>query len=291
MQAAFHCFDDHLSLRQVDRAAFTFGHQLRDHPALTIESLANIIPRLPPAHVHYSTSLLSNGDDFEGTFKRKPQDQSIEETIARLSNSEGYIMVSQPEADSAFADLHKQMLADVEAVVAARGIRGGVLGSKLYLFIASPGSVTPFHMDRYSTFLLQFRGTKEVTVFPQWDDGTISSADREAYTAYAKTKLPWNDAIDARGTKFTFSPGQALHIPFAAGHHVKNGPGDISISMSIIFNTQESMAWRGALEFNHRARRVWRKIGLAPVKVGRNAALDRTKATLWRQYARLSGQD
>jgi hypothetical protein len=283
-------FDQTLALAGVDRQAFTFGHTLTQHPALQLDALAQTILRLPKEQVHYSTALMQNGDDFEGKFKQKPSDSTIEDIIARLAHTEGYIMVQQPEADPAFAPLHRQLLADVESIIAARGLRGGALSAKLYLFIASPNSVTPFHMDRYSTFLLQFRGTKEVTVFPQWDNGTISASDREAYTAYAKTKLPWSDAIDARGTKFVFSPGQTLHIPFAAGHHVKNGPDDISISMSIIFNTHESMAWRGALEYNHRARRVWRRVGLSPIDVGKNALLDRAKAGVWKQYAKLSGQ-
>jgi quercetin dioxygenase-like cupin family protein len=290
MKQAFGCFESNFPIQEVDRSAFTFGHKLLGDPTLTLESLANIIPRLPKDHVHYSAALLRNGDDFEGTFKAQPKHVSIEQTIERLGSGDGYIMVSQPEVDPAFKDLHRQMLADVEAVIAARGMRGGASSAKLFLFIAAPGGVTPFHMDRYSTFLLQFRGTKEVTVFPQWDEQSITAADCEAYTAYAKTKLPWSDAIDARGKKFVFSPGQALHIPFAAGHHVKNGAGDISISMSMIFNTVQSTAWRGALEFNHRSRKVWRKLGLKPVNVGRNPALDRMKAATWRGYARLRGQ-
>jgi Cupin-like domain len=281
MQTEMHCLHENLPLQDVDRAAFSFQHKLKDHPALRLESLAQVIMRLPQERVHYAIKQMRNGDDFEGTFKSKPGGATVEHAIERLHTGDGYVMVSQPEIDPAFAELHAHMLADVQSIIAARGIKGGALGAKLYLFIAAPNSVTPFHMDRYSTFLLQFRGTKDVTVFPQWDAQTISPADREAYAAYAKTKLPWNESIDTRGTRFSFSPGQALHIPFAAGHHVKSGPSDISISMSIIFNTAQSMAWRGALEFNHRSRRVWRKIGLAPIDVGRNHVLDRAKAATW----------
>ena len=37
--------------------------------------------------------------------------------------------------------------------------------------------------------------------------------------------------------KFAFAPGEAIHIPFVGGHYVKNGPEDVSISLSFFFGT------------------------------------------------------
>ena len=155
------------------------------------------------------------------------------------------------------------------------------LDAQLYLFIASQNSITPLHIDRHSTFLMQFRGSKEVTVFDPWDDRVVSAANREAYVAYKNTRLSWGADIDVLGRKFAFKPGEALHIPFVSGHHVRNGSDDISISMSIIFNTRQSMAWRRALMFNHRYRSVLRRIGMQPSAVGRSVWRDASKAHLW----------
>ena len=99
--------------------------------------------------------------------------------------------------------------------------------------------------------------------------------------AYANTRLPWSQDADALGTRFEFRPGEALHIPFVAGHHVRNGDDDVSISMSIIFNTPQSMAWRRALAFNHSARPVLGRVGLAPAPVGRQPWRDGVKSRLW----------
>ena len=276
------CFEDALEHAQIDRKAFKLTHKLIDHPALALENLSVVIPRLPKSQVMFSTSKLANGDDFEATFRKRPKDAGIEQTLEQLRTSNSYIMVARPEADDSFADLKNMLVSDVRSLMRKAGLGSEPLDPHLYLFIASPRSVTPFHIDRYSTLLLQFRGSKTVRVFGQWDRRAVTCADREAYVAYARTKLPWNHEIDAIGQDYSFTPGEALHIPFVAGHHVANGPDDVSISMSIIFNTQESQRWRQALAFNYALRK---KLGSLPIgleTVGRSRLIDGTKAMLWR---------
>jgi Cupin-like domain len=275
------CFGEGIDAGRLDREAFKFQHKLLGHPALSLEHLAHVIPALPKDNVMYSKGRLKNGDDFETTFSKRPEDQSIEETIEKIRVSDSYIMVSSPEVDASFAPLHKQLIADVEALMQERGLGNAAVDPRLFLFIASPNSVTPFHIDRYSTFLLQFRGSKQVCVFPPWDERVVSAPNREAYVAYKNTRLPWSAEKDALSIKFDFHPGEALHIPFVAGHHVRNGGEDVSVSMSIIFNTQQSMAWRGALNFNLRSRRLLARIGMSPAPVGASSWRDSAKSQMW----------
>lgn len=282
-------FEENEALNQLDSAAFKFTHKLLGHPALSLENLARVLPALPKERVAYSKGLLDVSDDFEGTFKKRPEDRTIEETIENIRTSNSYIMVSSPEIDPSFAPLHRQLVEDVESLMRRLGVGKEAIDPKLYLFIASPNSVTPFHIDRYSTFLMQFRGSKQVSVFPQWDERAVSSANREAYISYSNTKLPFNDEIDALGTTFEFAPGEALHIPFIAGHHVRNGGDDVSISMSIIFNTEQSMAWRRALRFNHSARKLLKPVGLTPSAIGAQPWRDKSKAKLWGMVSKVRG--
>ncbi len=277
----FDCFSDALADVPIDQEPRKFGHTLMGHPALTLENLSRVIPALPRDSVMYSKSLLKNGDDFESTFRSRPEDRTIEETIESIRTSDSYIMVSSPEQDPTFAELYKQLIGDVETLMRECKAGSIAIDPKLFLFIASPNSVTPFHIDRYSTFLLQFRGSKKVCVSSPWDERVVSARDCEAYVARRNTRLPWSSDIDAISTTFDFSPGEALHIPFAAGHHVRNGGQDVSISMSIIFNTKQSVAWRDALNFNYRSRRLLSPLGLSPSPVGARPWRDAAKAKAW----------
>ncbi|AOS79353.1 MULTISPECIES: cupin-like domain-containing protein [Hydrogenophaga] len=279
------CFDDSVDASLVDRGSFVCGHKLMGHPALSLESLCRVLPRLPPGQVMYATRRLATEDNFEKTFKQRPLDRSVAETIETIRESDSYIMVNSPQVDESFADIYQDLIHDVQALMWERGVGDKAISPKLYLFIASPNSVTPFHIDRYSTFLMQFRGSKWVTVSDPWDERVVTSPDRENYVSYVSTQLPWTPEKDGVSTRYWFEPGQALHIPFVAGHHVHNGPDDVSISMSIIFNTPQTVDWRDALNFNQRARKVLRRVGLGPGPVGVNPERDATKAKLWRTWA------
>lgn len=282
----FNSFTNTDALKLMDKEAFKFHHTLLAHPSLSLENLATVLPRLKD-RVVYSKDLLNLADDFEGTFKHSSKEKSLEEVIETIRTGNSYIMVNGPEADESFKDLHRLLLEDVETLMRQLGVGNKAIDSKLFLFIASPNSVTPFHIDRYSTFLMQFRGTKQVSVFPQWNENAVSSVNREAYIAYANTKLPFNEEIDKLGEVFDFSPGEAIHIPFISGHHVKNGSDDVSISMSIIFNTAQSMAWRQALRFNFTARKIMSRFGLQPSAVGQSVIKDKIKAKAWTTFSKV----
>jgi hypothetical protein len=277
------CFGPGADAELLDRQPFKFHHGLLGHPALTLENLARVIPALPQKNVTYSNALLKTSDDFEGTFDKRPTGRSIEETIESIRVSDSYVMVNSPQLHPSFAELYKELISEVQGLMKARGLGTVAVDPKLFLFIASPNSITPFHIDRYSTFLMQFRGSKQVYVFAPWDERVVSAPHCEAYVAYRNTKLPWRDENDSLANCYDFQPGDAVHIPFVAGHHVRNGPDDVSISMSIIFNTPQTVAWRGALNFNYRARRILSRVGMAPTAVGNeaHALRDAAKSQVW----------
>lgn len=281
------CFKDDIQVDLLDRQPFKCGHKLLDHPALTLENLANVLPALPEDNVRYSKGLLATSANFESTFMHRPRDVSLGETIETLRTGDNYIMVSSPEVHPSFANLKRELLGSVEALIRARRAGKRAADAKLFLFIASPNSVTPFHIDRYSTLLMQFRGSKSVCVSEPWDERVVTPERCEAYITHRSTSLPWSPELDKLSTTYDFTPGEAIHIPFVAGHHVRNGAEDVSISMSIIFNTEESLRWRRALAFNDTARKYLKKVGASPAPVGHSRIRDGIKARAWASYAGL----
>ncbi len=276
------CFEDTDALRALDQRAFTFSHKLLGHPAVSLENLGRVIPALPKEQVFYSSGQLEKSDDFDRAHVEKKNGLSIEETIERIRTSNSYIMVRSPEVDPSFKDLYRQLVDDVGVLMHRRGVGQAPIDAMLYLFIASPNSVTPFHIDRYSTFLMQFGGKKQVTVFPMWDERVVSPDQQEAFVAHTGERPVYRPEAEVLGTTFDFAPGQALHIPFLAGHHVKNGPDDVSVSLSIIFNTKETVAKTKALLLNHQLRSA----GLRPRPVGSNTWRDLGKSLVFRTVSK-----
>ncbi|AMM26032.1 hypothetical protein [Variovorax sp. PAMC 28711] len=275
------CFHDSDSLDLLDRDAFKFTHKLLDHPALSLENLSETIPVMPRNRVTYALGKLKNGDGFEETFKVHPVERSIEQTLETLRVSDSYVMVTGPEVHPSFRSLYRDLIGDVEIVMQRLGVGRHAIDPQLHLLMASPGGTTPFRMERHSAFSMQFRGSREIAVFPQWDERVVSSANRDAFVAQSNARLPVRLDADTLGSKFEFHPGEALHVPFIGGHQVRNGSGDVSISMSITFNTAQSMAWRRAMTFNHYARRLLGRLGITPKPVGQHAWRDGAKSSVW----------
>jgi len=116
------CFTGNVDEMCLDRGSFRLNHNLIGHPALTLSNLEQVIPALPPNQVMYSKVLLDTDADFEATFRKKPSDRTIEETIASIRVTDSYVMVRSPEQHPSFVPLYRDLLDDVECLMRKRGV-------------------------------------------------------------------------------------------------------------------------------------------------------------------------
>lgn len=282
----YKCFNSEIDVSLLDRTPFQFKQNFAGHPALTLKNITETIPQLDQRLVFFSGRKMEKGEDFEKAITEGRKVQSIEDVIANLSTSSSYIMLREPEAHPAFQALHAELVADITNTVRARGQGSAPIDPRSYIFISSPGSITPFHFDRASNFLLQIQGSKEVSVFSPLDDRVITAADYESHIEYQEGSIQWKPESESFGQKFVCRAGDALHIPFLAGHHVKNGP-EVSITLSIFFNDKRSSTQLNALKYNHKVRNKLQRLGWAPFPVGRVPLLDSFKSLAHRAHARL----
>src|SRR3546814_5379175 len=56
-----------------------------------------------------------------------------------------------------------------------------------FLFISSPGSITPYHFDPEHNILLQLRGTKVMNVWPAGDERFAPRTQHERYRSEEHT--------------------------------------------------------------------------------------------------------
>lgn len=252
------------------------AHALTDHPLLTFEALADLAEALPPASVEYNLAALPIG------IGGKPPAPAlgVGETIRRIGESGSWAALKNIEQDSRYAALLDELLAELRPAIEAK--TGRMMKPQGFVFVTSPGGVTPYHFDPEHNVLLQVRGTKMMTQFPAGDARFAPDTVHEGYHTGGGRELPWDDSYLADGRQFPLAAGEALFVPVMAPHFVRNGPKP-SISLSITWRSDWSFAEADARAFNS----VLRKAGLSPRPPGRWPSRNRAKALCWRMLRRI----
>ena len=229
-------------------------HGLVGHPLFELEALVDLARRIRPVDAEYNRGDLPVGIDPAAT---PANGLSAEETIRSIEQCGSWMVLKFVEQDPVYRDLLHGVLAELHPVV--EPVTGEMLKMEGFIFISSPGAVTPFHFDPEHNILLQLRGRKTMTVFPAGDERIASGAAHEAFHAGGHRNLPWDDGFAAHGRPVELSPGEAVYVPVKAPHWVKNGP-DVSISFSITWRSEWSYQEEQAHGFN----RLLRSAGLRP---------------------------
>ena len=258
--------------------AGTIGHTLTDHPLMTLDALATLAEALPGDSVEWNPGALPIGIDPADVPRGK---LGVGETIRAIDSSASWVVLKRIEQVPAYAALLREALGELAAIVTTR--TGAMHQLEGFVFISSPGSVTPFHFDPEHNILLQLRGTKTMTVFPGGDERLLSAEAQEAFhLGQHHRNLPWRENFAALGEAVALVPGDAIHVPVKTPHWVQNGPAP-SISLSITWRSEWSYAEADARAFN----RVLRGMGVRPQRPGAFPARNRGKALAWRALRRL----
>ncbi|MDE2596359.1 MAG: transcriptional regulator [Sphingomonadales bacterium] len=252
------------------------AHRVAGHPLLDLEALAELAESLPAASIEYNFADLPIG------ITEKPYATGIPigETIRTIGSCGSWAALKNIEQSPAYAALLEQLLTELRPEIEAR--TGKMMKTQGFIFITSPGGVTPYHFDPEHNVLLQIRGSKVMTQFPAGDPIYAPDETHESYHTGGGRELHWREELGSGGTAFPLSPGEALFVPVMAPHFVVTGP-EASVSLSITWRSEWSFAEADARAFNH----VLRRIGLTPGRTGRWPASNRTKALGWRLLRKL----
>jgi mannose-6-phosphate isomerase-like protein (cupin superfamily) len=249
------------------------SHGLRFHPLLTLDALVELGASLPQVSVEYNPGNLPIGIMPEDVPSPR---LSITETIRSIEENGSWMVLKRIEQHPDYAKLLRQTLAEIEPLVRER--TGGMLGTEGFIFISSPGAVTPFHFDPEHNILMQIRGSKVMSIFPAGDESLISAeAEEKFHLGEHHRNQVWQDDFAAKGEPVSLSPGQAIYVPVKAPHWVQNGDA-VSISLSITWRSEWSYREADARALNHFLRRR----GMVPSAPARYPADNRVKSVAWR---------
>lgn len=233
-------------------------HLLGSHPLLELEALATLAESFPADLIEYNHSDLPIGVDG----KPAPTGIAIGETIRNILDTRSWAVIKNIERHPDYAALLADLLAELRPDIEAR--TGRMLHTQAFVFVTSPGGVTPYHFDPEHNILLQVRGSKHMTQFPAGDSTYAPDELHEAYHTGGPRELKWREELQAGGTEFALRPGDALFVPVMAPHYVRNG-NEPSVSLSITWRSEWSFAEADARAFNG----MLRKAGLRPKAPGR----------------------
>jgi hypothetical protein len=256
---------------------FLMRHNLAGHPLFELPRIMDLARFLPEDRVEYNAGEMSIGIDPNLTPRTG---LSAEETIRRIYECKSWMVLKNIERHPAYSELLRECLKEVEGL--GHHDARQIDHREAFLFLSSPGSITPYHIDPEWNFLLQIRGQKFMTVFPADDRGLLGEEELERFYSGAHRNLTYKDEYAAKGTLFEMNPGDGLHVPVTAPHWVKNGP-EVSVSFSITFQTRASER-RGII---YRVNHSLRQRGFSPPPVGYSPWRDSIKYHGYRALRRV----
>lgn len=252
-------------------------HQMVAHELLTLDALADLGSSLPEKSIEYNPGDLPVGIAPEDV---PDNGMSIADTIRMIENSNSWAVLKNIEQVPEYSELLLSLLEEIRPLLEAK--TGKMLRPQGFIFVSSPGAVTPYHFDPEHNILLQLRGEKWMTTFPAGNVRYAPDEVHEGYHTGGHRNLSWQDEFEAEGFKHHLVPGKAIFVPVMAPHYVKVG-NEHSISLSITWRSDWSFA-----EADVRALNGWlRKWGAKPKAPGRFPEKNMTKAMIWRTLRKL----
>jgi len=262
-----------------NREPFLFRHKLSNHPLFQLPRLAELAGTLPPSIVEYNAGKIPISlPDWKNT---PYTGLSAEETVRRIEECGSWMVLKRAEADPECLEVLNRCLDEIEPL--SEEIEPGMCEREGAIFVTSPSSITPYHMDHEINFLLQIRGSKTVSVFSASDREVLSERELEHHFSgpAIHRNMVFHERYQERARVFELKAGYGLHIPTTDPHWIKNGDS-VSISFSNGFKTRASLRRGMVYKLNGRLRRM----GIHPAPYGKGALRDTMKLQVLRAINR-----
>jgi hypothetical protein len=261
-------------IRDFPLKPFAIHHKLVGHPLLTLPRLAQLASELPRDLIEYNSGKVAISQDPDAI-------PSVEldpiEVVKRIETSGAWLVLKRVEKSPEYRRLLEDTLL---SVARARGFNSlldaGFEQVEGFLFVSSPNSTTPFHLDSEDNFFVHIHGEKFFTLFDNHDRALVS--DEEIERSMTKHRnLKYSESFSGRGQEFHLFAGDGCYVPYQWPHWVRTADS-YSISMAITWKTREVRRLNDLHFFNS----MLRGIGLPQKPPGAQPALDMLKLAFYR---------
>src|ERR1700716_3039741 len=249
-------------------------HKLAGHPLLTLPRIAQLAAELPRDLIEYNSGKLAISQDPDAIAS---VDLDPVEVVKSIETAGAWMVLKRVETSPAYRKLLEDALL---SVARARGFNSrldaGFEQVEGFLFVSSPNSTTPFHLDSEDNFFVHIHGEKFFTIFDNNDRGIVGEDEIERSMTKHRN-LRYEESFAARGTEFHLFAGDGCYVPYQWPHWVRTS-GSYSISLAITWKTREVRRLNDLHFFNS----MLRGIGLPPQPPGRQPVRDPLKPAFYR---------
>jgi Cupin-like domain len=253
---------------------FAIKHKLSSHPLLTLSRIAQLAAELPRDLIEYNSGDAAISQDPD---KVKSVDLDPVEIVNRIQTAGAWMVLKRVEKSPEYRTLLEDTLL---SVARARGFKSladaGFSQVEGFLFVSSPNSTTPFHLDSEDNFFVHIHGEKFFTIFDN-NDRSIVSDDEIERSMTKHRNLKYDERFAPRGTEFHLFAGDGCYVPYQWPHWVRTA-GSHSISMAITWKTREVRRLNDLHFFNS----MLRGVGLPQQPPGRQPIRDALKLAFYR---------
>jgi hypothetical protein len=253
---------------------FAIRHKLAGHPLLTLPRIAQLAAELPRDLIEYNSGKVAISQDPDAMASI---DLDPVEVVKRIETAGAWMVLKRVENSPEYRRLLEDTLL---SVARARGFNS-LLDADFeqvegFLFVSSPNSTTPFHLDSEDNFFVHIHGEKFFTIFDNNDRALV--CDEEIERSMTKHRnLRYDERFAPRGTEFQLFAGDGCYVPYQWPHWVRTADSH-SISMAITWKTREVRRLNDLHFFNS----MLRGIGLPQQPPGTQPARDALKLAFYR---------
>src|SRR5262245_4405697 len=173
--------DERTFTSRYNREPFMFRHSLADHPLLQLSSIFDLAMRHPRQEILHWDGSIPVSANIDIASKTHAVPISLEDAIRNVETTGSYVLIRNAQWDPALGRLVDEVLDEIQQ--RTETLDPGMCDRIAYIFVASPHSITPYHMDRDINFLFQIQGSKRINVCDPFDRSVLPEAGLETLFA------------------------------------------------------------------------------------------------------------
>lgn len=221
-------FQSHFPLKP-----FRINHALAGDPRLELPAILELVKTLPRDRIEYNSGKVAVNQDAAST---PLVDLAPEEVVAKIQTAGAWMVLKRIEHSPTYKALLEEALMSVATAQGYSSLEeAGFTDVQGFLFVSSPGSITPFHLDSEDNFFVQVHGDKQFSIYDNEDRG-IANEDTIEYAITKHRNIKYAESFESRAMHNKLKPGEGVFVPYLWPHWVKTFDS-YSISVAITWKT------------------------------------------------------